>query len=223
MDKSSAKRVRHSGGPLVDFLVVGVRRSFYEGVARRCLREAWSRLEEYREAKPSMRLYRGETREREGTTLTEIGTMLGRDHGEVGRWFKGKSPAWANLTLVMTALNADWTNINSLPSKRDRRVAGWIQALSYARKKILREPSGGVDPPTDFDLDCLNALNADDDWLTSRRSTERRKALITRTARRTRLAETSLDLVDRKWGDAWALCMDAYGVTIDPRVWKDGA
>ena len=134
----SAKR-RASGGRISDPILVGIRQAFYEGLSRKCLTQAWAGLDGFRQSKGSVRRFRGEEQWRDSTPLMEIAGLLGRDHGEVARWFRGESPEWSFLLVAMTALDAGWENLSTLPLKKERREAGWISAMAHVSRKLLAQ------------------------------------------------------------------------------------
>lgn len=89
-----------------------VRRAFYEGLARVCLDWAWLRLDDHRQQKTFTRLFRGRIREKKkNVPFAVLDKLLARKAGEVSRWFRGEYRSWANLTLVMTALDAEWPDL----------------------------------------------------------------------------------------------------------------
>jgi hypothetical protein len=192
-EDSPAGAKRQSGGRLSDPVLVGIRQAFYDGLARRCLAEAWLRLGQVREEKLAWRLFRGRNQQRQGIPLDVIANKLGRDVGTVARWFRGESPNWSNLLMAMTALDADWEHLKSLPSKTERRRAAISRALLHVSKTILgdeRDRKG----PTLQDLDFLEGLFERETWQTERRLPTQRQMVLQQRAKEIRADWKALDL-----------------------------
>ena len=163
-----------------DPVIVAIRQAFYAGVGRTCLQEAWLQLDCFRDQQKTERLFRGKYQEREGVPLSHVARIVGRDVGEVGRWFRGESPEWANLLIAMTALDAEWNNLGKLPSKKERMIAGWSHALVHVRKRLMGEKESPH--PTSQEVDCLEKLFTQADWVAARHFNTHRQPTLERLA-----------------------------------------
>ena len=59
---------------------------------------------------------------------------------DVHKWFVTRigapnSSEWPKLLLVMTAMDAGWTNLGELPEEAERRIGGWIEAIITCRRE----------------------------------------------------------------------------------------
>ena len=200
-------------------LPLKVRHAFYEGLARECLDSAWLKLNDFRDQKRTTRMFRGKVRERQGVPLNEIAASLSRSPGELSRWFQGQSPSWANLALVMTALSADWPDLQKLPEKKRRRIAGCIAALRVIRR-VLCAVSSPVADPTYPTIRCLIALSGDESWIKARRLPERRKQVFVRVAAANQIRIEDLEAADRDWGDSFLWWLKVFADSLDEQIWQ---
>jgi hypothetical protein len=186
-----------------------IRRAYYEGIARYCLRHAWESLNLLRCNLIVERSFRGRRQRRKGVSYAHIAQNLGRDPGEIGRWFRAKSPWWANLMIAMYELNADWKDLGMLPSKRERRIAGLRSALGQA-KTPDNEPAQRALPRPD-EVVVLERLFSRREWPVLRKLPARREAALRQLAAEMGFDWTHLDSVDSSWGNAMFECMDVVG------------
>jgi hypothetical protein len=190
--------------------VVFVRRQFYEGVARVCLRKAWRQLNAYRQTLWATRQFRGKVRRKQGLPLAMIAVHADRDEGTVARWFQGDNHRWPNLTLVMMTLRADWKAIGAFPEPATLIRGGWSHTLRVVRGRLEDRPLKKLDPPTTIELEALVTLFSTDRWRAARRLPEpRRRHHLAGIAGKQAINSDILDAADRAWGDSWESCLPA--------------
>lgn len=202
-----------------DNLPLKVRHAFYEGLSRECLDQAWRKLADFRDQKRMTRMFRGKQRERQGIPLNEIATSLSRSTGELSRWFQGQSPSWANLALVMTALSAEWPDLQKLPEKQRRRIAGCIAAIRVIHRTHFGE-SSPANPPTSSAIRCLIALSDDESWIKARRLPSRREQVFRRVADANGIRLEELEVADRDCGDSFVWWLNYFANSLDEQIWQ---
>lgn len=198
---------------------VKIRQSFYEGLSRQCLDQAWERLNSFRASQTMPRLFRGEFTERRNVPLFLLAEKLHRTPGELSRWFQGHSPEWSNLMMVMTGLDADWESLQPMAKKAHRRSAGCMAAVRFIRRTRFGIP-GRETEPAHFIVMCLEALFSCVNWETDRRFSDRRHVGIERVARETGLPGKSLDSADLEWGDSYRVWAQFYADSMDEQLWS---
>ena len=190
--------------------LVFVRRQFYQGVARTCLRAAWPRLNSYRQTLWATREFRGQVRRKRGVTLQMIAVHANRDEGTIARWFQGHNNRWPNLTLIMMTLRADWNAIGPFPATAILIRAGWNHALRAVRCRLEDLKLKELEPPTTLEIEALVTLFSDDQWQSARRLAEpRRRRRLAGIAEKRAVSIDVLDAADRAWGDSWETCLPA--------------
>lgn len=194
-----------------------MRRAFYDGIARECLDLAWQRLDEFRGKQVVKRTFRGRLQERPGMPLQEIAERINRNVGELSRWFSGQSPAWGNLSIVMTALSADWPDLQSLPDKKSRRIAGCIAALVVIRRYSNLEPAK---PPSTQTINSLTALAEQADWSKSRCIPDRIPAVYAQASKASGISIRDLEAADRDWGYCFLRWLNEYLASLEECIWQ---
>jgi len=165
-------------------------------------------------------MYRGKLMNRAGIPYLYIANRLGRDAGEVCRWFNGRSPEWANLLVTMTALDVDWNAIGELPTKRERRETGYAEAMLYVRRRVLGEKFQVKTAPSGREIMFLEQLFRQAGWAVERRFEARRRRTLETVAVEINVGHETLDAVDREWGNAFAVCLKCFSESIDPSIWS---
>lgn len=199
-------------------LNVKIRQSFYKGMARECLEQAWLRLNDFRDQKTDVRLFRGRVRERRGISLFQLAKQLKRSTGELNRWFHGSSPEWSNLLMVMTALDVDWLALQPIAEKKYRKTSGCMAALRFIRRTRFAKP-GREDEPSHHVVTCLEAVFADDTWEVDRRIERRRLESLERISRQSKISVHQLNAADSEWGDAYRIWARFYADAMDEELW----
>lgn len=198
-----------------------VRRAFYEGLAHECLGWGWMRLNSFRLQKVTVHRFRGKERVRK-PRLGDLAVKVSRSVSELSRWFRQEKRApWPEIFLVMTALDADWPDLDHLPEKLHRRAAGCLSALRLIRRR-LRLPQPRIpklELPTQVFL-CLEALFGEDDWITFRDVPDRRAAILQRIAAKSQLRRELLDAADQEWGDCYMQWLKIYASSLDEQIWQ---
>jgi hypothetical protein len=198
-----------------------VRRAFYEGLTRVCLDWAWLRLDDHRQQKKFTRLFRGRIREeKQSVPFAVLDKLLARKIGEVSRWFRGGSPSWANLTLVMTALEAEWPDLKQLPTKSERRSAACWEAILLIRRLSKGEKHKQKDVFGPHVVRCLLALFSNDKWPQERRVPDRRMPHLEHAAEELQIPAKELDAIDTEWGNHFAVLLQVYANSLDEQIWQ---
>jgi hypothetical protein len=196
--------------------VVAIRQAYYEGSSRACLRSGWGRMNQFREEQTH---FLGQRLPKPGISQLKIAVALDRNAGEICRWLQGQSPNWAFLMMFMLTVDADWQDLGELPSKRDRALGGEAQALNHIRKTIVTS-ARSVPFPTTEALCALEALFAVKGWAARRREPSIRRLVIEEVAAQSGIPARVLDAADTEWGAAHERFLDAYGSSIDKRLWR---
>lgn len=197
-----------------------IRRAFYEGLARVCLDWAWLRLDDHRQEKSLTRRFRGRIRERKGVPVQELARWLARSSGEISRWFSGTSPSWENLMLVMTALEADWSHLQRLPSRSERRLAACWEAILLIQRLTKGEKSKQKKVFCPHIVRCLLALFSDERWPQDRHVPERRQRHLEQVAKQLQIPATELDGLDAEWGNYFTVLLQVYANSLEEQIWQ---
>ena len=197
---------------------VAIRQAFYEGVARCCLGQAWTAMLDRRIARKKIRIVRGVARERK-TTLLDLAITLNRSTGELTRWFQGTSPDWANLTMIMLPLEADWCDLKSLPPTDERRISGFRHAIIQIARLDENKATSKLELENHH-VRLLGELFNDADWTVERNSKRHRSQIIRNMAAQWGVSAAIIDGVDSEWGDAYAALLGIYAEIIGDDVWR---
>jgi len=189
----------------------------FEGVAHCCLEEAWMRMRDLRESKSVSRTYRGRFTERPSIPLDHLAELLNCDKGTMSRWFN-EPLSWTNLTMMMTALSADWLHLGELPGKVIRRACGIIAVLQFIRARALNK-TDEVGELTPVHIRWLERLFQAPRWIFDRRLPNQRSKSLDRAASDLGVTVDWLDRTDRDWGDEYALLVEIYAKTVNEDLW----
>lgn len=195
-----------------------LRRGLYMGVERCCLDHAWTKMDEFRESQTEVRLFRGEMTSRPHIPLSAIARRLHRDTGTISRWFQGQSPSWGNLLMAMTALGADWPNLDRLPSTRMRRNFGMIAALRLIRRRVLEEKSAR-EILTPMEFEWIETMFRIPGWAFERQLPNRRQQGLVKCESALGQTIARLDALDRTWGMAYEIFRQVYDEIVSDNLW----
>lgn len=205
--------------PAVDRVAVGIRRAFYRGLSRDCLNQAWGRLNVFRNDQVEVKYFRGKCRERRGIVYERLSAKIGRPISDLSKWFTGQSPEWANIILVMTSLSADYSALLPMASKSSRRSSACMEALQFARRKVLKLPR--IEPDSFLvTVRCLESLFSDETWVKCRNVPSQRPGVLRGLAKELAVSAGFLDLIDRNFGDAYVIWNKHYANAIDEEIWR---
>jgi hypothetical protein len=197
--------------------VVPIRQAFYEGLSRACLKAAWSRVDILRGDRKTFLEKPAPSR---GVSQGMIAMSLDRTTGEVCRWLQGRSPDWANLMVVLVALDASWSELDGMPTKSERKRGGYAQALAVIRQRLPGGPAMPDEPPTPTELHAMESLFGHPQWEASRRVAAPRMRVLKIVARQRHIDEAVLDAADRAWGKEFGILQRAYLQSLDVALWR---
>ena len=197
--------------------VVAIRRAFYQGLGRTCLNAAWARINVLRENRGE---FLGRSLQGRGISQRMLADAIDRTPGEMCRWLQGQSPQWANLMVVMFAMEVGWNDLGEMPPKVERKRGGYLRALLDIRRRLLGDMGKKRKAPRPAELWALESLFCHPQWEAGRRIASRREKLLKTVAEQQGVEESLLDAADQAWGEAFAILQQAYLQSVNVALWR---